>query len=209
MTARNSLSLAVAAAFMVGLAGCSSGVGEVGAGGSGATAGPVKVDRAKRDALHQELMGLDSRFYMARPADHFTRNTGVGTYNGIASIGTRGTSPTPNGRYVSNMPQIIADMALSVDYVTDEVSASMWDFHSLSGQSADGSVQLRGVENLGNITAAGTGILYWGDREEILDVTLDGNVIGSDLGIRGSLDVVSTIGTDSTDLDGTFVTTRD
>jgi len=190
----------------LGLAGCT------GSGGAGPEIGPAagQIDEPGRDALNAEYAALDRQFFMYKPLEgHALRTSGSATFNGVAALRPEGGFEGDGRAPVTGNPDLIADMAVTVDFGSDAVTASMWDFYDRSGARAGGSVHLAGTQDGGRLNTSGSGLLDWGDRNETLDVTMDGYILADEAGMRGTLDVISTVGLTQTTLEGRAVLVND
>ncbi len=199
MTTLGAIRMTATAFFVLGLAGCSGG------GGADLPDASLtgKIDMAKRDSLNDRYEALDFGYHTTKRIEgHAVRTSGIYTFNGVAALRPSGGFTGDGRSPVTSNPDLIADMALNVDFGNDSVSGAMWNFHNAEGARAGGSVQLVGVQDGGGITASGNGTLDWGDRHQVLDVDFGGAVLADEIGARGDMNVTSTIGTEITTMDG-------
>lgn len=190
MTNSGKFRLVGAAALALVLAGCAGG-GDIGADG-GLTSGTLDV--AGRDALASEFGALSHDFYgRARGGHTVAPETGSATFNGIAAFG-EGAS---GGYDDAGDPDLIAEMAMTVDFGLDRVRGAMWDFHDRDGNIAGGSVQLTGVLDGIEVKAYGEGTLDWGDRKQDIEVGVNAYLLYDTYGIQGNISPVSHFGTDN------------
>lgn len=174
-----------------GLAGCGGGSSSTGASTSAsppasttATSGKVTIDLDGLDRLGGEFTEQDRYFKLWKPAASTTIPiSGSATYNGIAAFGKNAAS----GEIDAGNPDMMADMALTVNFGTAKVTGAMWDFHDSDGKVGAGSIALKGSQNSIKVTASGTSTLHWGDANEILTVDMDGYFLTSTYGIKGNL----------------------
>lgn len=188
------LTAAVTVAF--GLAGCGGGSSSVGAASgaspsassstsaSNSTAGTVQIDLEGLDALGGEFTEKDRYFKMWNPATAASIPiTGSATYNGIAAFGKNAAL----GEIDAGNPDMLADMALTVNFGTAKVTGSMWNFHDDAGKVGAGSIALRGNQDANKVSATGTSTIHWGNANDILTVDMDGYFLTNTYGIKGNL----------------------
>lgn len=227
MTTRDIFRATATAVVLGALAGCSGG----GGGGGSASSAPVgagpgdttvrPVDVAARAKMNNDLQGMLNVY---RPGsisswvDSDDRpQSGTGTYNGVAGFNNDAST---GGR----TSEIVANMAMTLYFGSDEVTGSMWNFHDADGTQAGGSVQL--VGKLGHtgpggpqgeagayrdsiVTANGAGTLDWGDHEQDLDVGLSGFILNKSNAVGGTIYGTSTIDGIQTDILGDAVLESD
>lgn len=191
------LSAAMTVAF--GLAGCAGGGESLSAAlGSGATnaanttgtstsnssAQAVRIDIAGLERLGGEFTEQDRYFRFWKPAGAYAIPiTGSATFNGIAAFGEGASYGEING----GTPDMVADMAMTVNFGTSQVTGAMWDFHDKNGKVGDGSIALKGNQDSTNVKASGTSTIHWGDSNQILTVDMDGYFLANQYGIKGTL----------------------
>ncbi|WP_099827938.1 hypothetical protein [Oceaniglobus indicus] len=226
MTTPTKFRITTAVFLLFGLAGCSGG------GGNGA-AGPVAVpdevpeanerpvDLASRARMNNDLSGMLNVY---RPSaitsweDSGDRpRSGTGTYNGIAGFNSDAST---GGR----SSEIVANMAMTLYFGSDDVNGAMWNFHDTDGTQAGGSVQLTG--RLGHsgpggpqgeagayrdsiVRVNGAGTLDWGDHDQELDIGMSGFILEGADAVGGTIYGTSTIDGDQTDILGDAVLERD
>jgi hypothetical protein len=187
------LTAAIALAF--GLAGCVGG-----SGGDLAIAEPtedvlkdaeaetsaekIKIDIEGLERLSGEFTEQDRYFRMWKPAIAATIPlSGTATYNGIAAFG----EGAAYGKVDAGSPDMVADMALTVNFGTSKVTGAMWDFHDKDGKSGGGSIDLRGNQDSTSVKASGTSTIHWGDSNQIVSVDVDAYFLASQYGIKGDI----------------------
>ncbi|MDN5785626.1 hypothetical protein [Pseudorhodobacter sp.] len=181
--------------------GAGTGTGSDGVFGPGTGAGmkPAKPANTKMDdaglyQLQTQYLALNHHLQGKRPI--FAAELplyGMATYNGIAAFKEiKNASTTING--TTRNPDLVANMAMKVDFTRDKASGALWNFHDGNGALADGSVQLKGAHKTGEVTASGTGDLYWGSLREQITVNVDGPILEKGDGIEGYMTATTTTG---------------
>lgn len=190
----NSGFISATLALAFGLSGCVGGGGgsdtyEAALTSATATSAKASVGTAKYDVdgferLAGEFNKLDRPFHMWKPAiPQTTPLSGSATYNGIAAFGDDASLAYTN----ANSPEMLASMALTVDFGTAKVQGAMWDFHDKNGKVGNGSVSLKGTQESTKFTASGSSTIYWGDVNQDIDVTIDGYFLANEKGIKGTM----------------------
>jgi hypothetical protein len=187
------LCTAITAAF--GLAGCVGSTEPLAAAGSSAatttstststsSAQAIKIDIDGLDRLSGEFTEQDRYFRYWKPAGAYAIPiTGSATFNGIAAFGEGASYGEING----GDADMVADMALTVNFGTSKVTGAMWDFHDKNGKVGAGSIALKGNQDSTTVKADGTSTIHWGDANEILTVDMDGYFLANQYGIKGTL----------------------
>jgi hypothetical protein len=85
---------------------------------------------------------------------------GAATYNGIAAFGDKATLDQTN----AGNPDVLASMALAVNFGTARVTGAIWGFRGKDGKVGDGSVTLKGLQDANTLKASGSSTIYWGPR---------------------------------------------
>ncbi|WP_226783096.1 hypothetical protein [Oceaniglobus trochenteri] len=205
MTGFNALRIATLSALALAVAGCAGGLPATEGAGSGPEIEVGKntrpIDMQRRIELNNDFQGLRNRYGSLNPATaEDLPGTGTATYNGVAALGAD-----------PDAPEILSSMAMTVYFGSGDVTGSMWDFHDATGRQAGGSVQLTGTQRpnlpggpsgeagkfrVARVGMTGHGTLDWGDHEQELDVAIDGYIHDDNQGLKGQLDIESTIDDD-------------
>ncbi len=212
--------LAFALAGCVGGGGSGDGIAVDAAGLDTVISGPT-IDLAKRKTLDTEYAALEKAYFMAPGLRLDHRQTGTATFNGVAALPGR-VIDKDFYDFVSAPPGLVADIAMTVDFATHDVTGAMWDFTNKSGEVAGGSVQLTGLQSYGSVKASGAGTLDWADHKQALDISFDGSMVAYDIipgavgsemympgAVRGNVTGTSTIGTETTAIEGKAILEND
>lgn len=97
------------------------------------------IDMARRNALVAEHGRIEQKFYMW-PAmrSYVDKVAGKATFNGVAAMGSQDEFvryPVGGSRNELNA-ELVAAMALTVDFDKEQVNGVMWDFHNKEGERA-------------------------------------------------------------------------
>ncbi|WP_373355895.1 hypothetical protein [Pseudoroseicyclus sp. CXY001] len=179
MSLRHRLSRAAPALTALALlAACSAGPAPGGGGGGGGSPTPGGSESYTTDlAGKEERVAAGGRVldqvYGGQPMPAVLVPTlGTATYNGAVSFGSDVKDP-----------DYVAAMAVTLDFGTDRVRGSLWDFHDRAGHVAGGSVPINGrmpANAPGSVEAGGRGTLYWGPEVSDVRVDLRGNLYGGE-----------------------------
>ncbi|MGZ9811069.1 hypothetical protein ACXN5S_11445 [Pseudoroseicyclus sp. H15] len=159
------------------LAACSSGSTGAGGGGGGSNPPPISTGQMTQDIDGKEE-SVDSIGHVfdevqgGRPMPPQVAPTnGSATFNGAVSFGDRVKDP-----------DLVADMALTVNFANSQVSGTLWDFHDRAGNIAGGSFAVTGEvpeDAPASVVASGEGMIDWGPRKSYVTVDLEGDLYGS------------------------------
>ncbi|MDN5785623.1 MAG: hypothetical protein L0H65_01040 [Pseudorhodobacter sp.] len=173
-------------------------------GTTGTTTLPSTVftDMAARNALADEHAAIWASYYMARTS---VPDTGTSRFIGTAAMGPTGEfNGAPRGGYPGALnAELVARMAMTVDFDKTDMQAVIWDFHNKEGIRPGGSVQMAGAIDFHSLDGSGSGTLNWGNHDEKLDLNLTGTAWGR-YGATGTLGGTSTVGSTQTPISGEF-----
>ncbi|NDV02499.1 hypothetical protein [Pseudoroseicyclus tamaricis] len=160
------------------LAACSGG----GAAGGGGSPGDPATGPDGAESYTLDLEGKEERVddigtvydevYGGKPMPGaLAPTTGTATFNGAVSFGSQVKDP-----------DLVAALAVTVDFGTAGVTGSMWDFHDRAGHVAGGSVALTGEvpeESPSSVVLGGQGLLDWGPEQIYLRIDMTGDLYGA------------------------------